>query len=103
MQRLDNDYRMRWSEGPSLKKLPSEYMRDMYFASQPLGEPMDGEHMQSLLDMVGAESLLFASDYPHWDFDHPSELDAHLRARFTSEERSMVLHENAKRVFDLPI
>jgi len=64
---------------------------------------MDGEHMGSLLDMVGVDSLLFASDYPHWDFDHPSELDAHLRARFSPEERSQVLHGNAARVFDLSL
>jgi hypothetical protein len=104
MYRLNKEAAMRRSEVPLLEREPEEYIREsMYFASQPLGEPMNGEHMQSLLDMVGAESLLFASDYPHWDFDHPSELDAHLRARFTPEERSAVLHENAKRVFDLPI
>jgi len=104
MFRLNKEAAMRRSEVPLLEKRPEEYIRErMYFASQPLGEPMDGEHMQSLLDMVGAESLLFASDYPHWDFDHPSELDAHLRARFTPEDRSKVLHENAAGVFDLPM
>lgn len=104
MFRLNKEAAMRRSEVPLLEKQPEEYIRErMYFASQPLGEPMDGRHMQSLLDIVGADSLLFASDYPHWDFDHPSELDAHLRARFSSEERSRVLNGNAKRVFDLPI
>jgi len=36
MQRFDNEYMMRTSEAPALKKLPSDYMRDMYFASQPM-------------------------------------------------------------------
>lgn len=104
MFRLNKEAAMRRSEVPLLEKQPEEYIRErMYFASQPLGEPMDGRHMQSLLDIVGADSLLFASDYPHWDFDHPSELDAHLRARFSPEERSRVLNGNAKRVFDLSI
>jgi predicted TIM-barrel fold metal-dependent hydrolase len=104
MFRLNKEAAMRRSEVPLLEKQPEEYVRErMYFASQPLGEPIDDRHMQSLLDMVGVDSLLFASDYPHWDFDHPSELDAHLRARFSPEERSAVLNGNAKRVFDLPI
>jgi len=30
MQRLDNEYLMRQSEAPLLKKPPSEYIRDMY-------------------------------------------------------------------------
>ncbi len=36
MQRLDNEYMMRPSEAPTLKKKPSEYMRDMYYSSQPI-------------------------------------------------------------------
>ncbi|MBF5067645.1 amidohydrolase, partial [Salmonella enterica subsp. enterica serovar Istanbul] len=36
MQRLDNDYRMRTSECPSLKRLPSDYMREMYYTTQPM-------------------------------------------------------------------
>ena len=36
MQRLDNEYMMRTSEAPALKKLPSDYMRDMYYSSQPM-------------------------------------------------------------------
>lgn len=102
MFRLNKECAMRRSEVPLLEKRPESYVREqMYFASQPLGEPLESEHMQSLLDIVGVESLLFASDYPHWDFDHPSELNAHLQARFTPDERAQVLHENARTVFDL--
>ena len=36
MQRLDSEYQMRPSEAPLLKKLPSDYIRDMYFSSQPI-------------------------------------------------------------------
>ena len=36
MQRLDHEYLMRQSDAPLLKKLPSEYMRDMYYTSQPM-------------------------------------------------------------------
>jgi predicted TIM-barrel fold metal-dependent hydrolase len=104
MFRLNKEVAMRQSEVPLLEKQPEEYVREaFYFASQPLGEPMTPEHMQSLIDMVGIESLLFATDYPHWDFDHPSELDRHLRSRFSESERKKVLHENACDVFGLPV
>jgi len=36
MQRLDHEFLMRQSEAPSLKRLPSEYMRDMFYTSQPM-------------------------------------------------------------------
>ena len=36
MQRLDNEYMMRTSDAPLLKRKPSDYMREMYFTSQPM-------------------------------------------------------------------
>jgi hypothetical protein len=61
-QRLDHEYMLRSSEYPLLKKKPSDYMRDMYYASQP----MEAESMRALectLEMINAETqLLYASD-----------------------------------------
>jgi predicted TIM-barrel fold metal-dependent hydrolase/nitrite reductase/ring-hydroxylating ferredoxin subunit len=31
----------------------------------------EGRHLRSLIEWVGADRLLFSSDYPHWDFDDP--------------------------------
>jgi len=36
IQRLDNEYMMRSSECPGLKKLPGEYITDMFYTSQPM-------------------------------------------------------------------
>ena len=36
MQRLDNEYMMRTSDAPLLKKKPSDYMREMYYSTQPM-------------------------------------------------------------------
>ena len=36
MQKLDHEYMLRPSEAPLLKKKPSDYMRDMYYSSQPM-------------------------------------------------------------------
>lgn len=72
-QRLDTLYRMRSSECPNLRKLPSEYLRDMYYTTQPMEMPEDMGMLEATFRTIGAESqLLWASDYPHWDMDLPS-------------------------------
>lgn len=102
MFRLNKELAMRRSEAPLLEKQPEEYIRDSYyFATQPLGEPMNPDHMRQMIEMVGIDSLMFASDYPHWDFEHPSELNKYLEHMFTADEREQVLHRNASDVFDL--
>jgi Amidohydrolase len=74
MQRLDHEVMMRQSEAPGLKRLPSEYMREMYYSSQPL-ERNDLELLEMTMRKINAQTqLLFASDWPHWDFDPPSAI-----------------------------
>ena len=99
MQRLDNEYMMRTSEAPLLKKLPSDYMRDMYYTTQPM-ETHDLGALQTSMRMMNAETqLMFASDYPHWDFNLPSTI---YDLPFLSDQaRRQILGENARRVFNL--
>jgi hypothetical protein len=99
MQRFDNEYMMRSSEAPALKKLPSEYMRDMYFTSQPI-ESGDHALMESTMKAMNAETqLLFSSDYPHWDFNLPSTI---YDLPFLSEAaKRRILGQNAWDLFQL--
>lgn len=103
MYRLNKEYSIRRSEAPLLEKSPEEYIREFYFASQPLGEANNSDHMNQLIDMVGADSLMFATDYPHWDFDHPEALDKHLSNRYNVEDRNKVLHGNAAEAFGIEL
>jgi uncharacterized protein len=100
MQRLDHEFMMRPSECPGLKKKPSEYMRDMYYSSQPM-ETQDREAMECTFRMMDAENhLLYASDYPHWDFDLPSTI---YDLPFLSEKgKHNILGGTAARLFKLP-
>jgi predicted TIM-barrel fold metal-dependent hydrolase len=73
IQRLDNEYKMRTSEAPALKKLPGDYIREMFFSSQPMERPDDLRDLETTFRMIKADTqLLYSSDYPHWDFDLPS-------------------------------
>ena len=100
MQRLDHEYMMRPSEAPVLKKKPSDYMRDMYYSSQPM-EIQDREALECTFRMINAETqLLYSSDYPHWDFDLPSTI---WDLPFLSEKaKHNILGGTAARLFKLP-
>ncbi len=99
MQRFDHEYLMRQSDAPLLKRPPSEYIREMYFTSQPM-EVTNLDLMQSTFKAMNAETqLLYSSDWPHWDFDVPSRI---ARLPFLSEQaKRNILGENARRVFRL--
>lgn len=95
MARLNRRYGEFRAELPLLEQSPEEYIREsFYFSTQPLGEFNNPQHMNQTLDMIGLDSIVFSSDYPHFDFDHPTALDSFLQ-RFSQEERDRVLHQNA--------
>ena len=99
MQRLDHTYMMRTSEAPLLKRKPSEYMAEMFYTSQPL-ETDNLKALELTFEMTNARTqLLYASDWPHWDFDPPSVI---WDIPFLDDEaRKNILGLNAKRIFDL--
>jgi uncharacterized protein len=100
MQRLDNEYMMRSSEAPSLKRLPSEYMRDMFYTSQPMEMVGNREALELTFKMIKAETqLLYSSDYPHWDMDLPSTI--YDLPFLSTEAKRAILGENARRLFGL--
>lgn len=73
--RLDKSWRRLRSEVPHVKRPPSEYIRDhIYFTTQPMEDPERRDHLIDVIDWVGWDKLLFATDYPHWDFDEPSRV-----------------------------
>jgi uncharacterized protein len=96
--RLDADYKALRKETPWLKRLPSEYAREhIRLTTQPFEQPQDKQHLHVVLEaMHGREVLLFASDYPHWDFDDPTTIE--LPEAWTAD----VFDRNARSLYGLP-
>ncbi|UTW12896.1 amidohydrolase family protein [Marinobacterium rhizophilum] len=93
--RLDANYKALRKETPWLKRLPSEYFKDhIRFTTQPLERPDNLQHLWSLLEaMDGKNTLMYASDYPHWDYDDLNSL------HIPPEWRQNILGDNAMQVF----
>lgn len=72
--RLDKLWRRLKVEIPQLKRAPSEYIREqVWLSTQPMEEPQPREHVLDTIDWIGWDRLLFATDYPHWDYDDPAQ------------------------------
>ncbi|HET6307832.1 MAG TPA: amidohydrolase family protein, partial [Rhodopila sp.] len=86
--RLDKAWKTLRAETPHLKQLPSEYLRrQVWWTSQPMEEPEPRSHLLDTMEWMGTDRLLFATDYPHWDFDDPTHVlplpvNMELRQRF---------------------
>ena len=100
MQRLDNEYMMGTSDAPLLKKKPSDYMREMFYSTQPMELVDNREALEVTFKMINAESqLLYSSDYPHWDMDLPSTI---YDLPFLDEKaKRSILGGNAQKLFNL--
>jgi predicted TIM-barrel fold metal-dependent hydrolase len=98
--RLDNLWTELHAEAPAAKRRPSEYVRDhVRFTSQPIEEPQELRHLQRVLEWGdAARILMFATDYPHWDYDDPKYVFPRLPARM----RERILCGNALELYDLP-
>jgi len=100
MQRMDNEFMMRTSDAPLLKRKPSDYMREMFYTTQPMELVDNQEMLKATFTMINAKSqLLYSSDYPHWDMDLPSTI--YDLPFIDLETKKAILGENARRLFNL--
>ncbi|MGB1249070.1 MAG: amidohydrolase family protein [Candidatus Promineifilaceae bacterium] len=100
MYRLDREYLQETRDLPYLKQLPSHYIKNRFFyATQPIEEPTPFSDIVKVFDLYdGENNTMFASDWPHPDFDHPNKL---LQAPFSDDAKRKIMSGNAIRFFDL--
>jgi predicted TIM-barrel fold metal-dependent hydrolase len=95
--RLDKHWQRMRGEVPHLKRPPSEYIRKhIWVSTQPMEEPEKPKHLMDIMEWIGWDRILFASDYPHWDFDDPLMA---IPSYLGEEKRRMIYSENAKKLY----
>ena len=78
--------------GPYLGQRPRDHA--------PIEEPTDPQHLLYAIEQAQLEDrLLFATDYPHWDFDSPTQA---LPRAMPKEMRRAILAENALALYGWP-
>ncbi len=99
MNRLDKEYVERRREVPHLQNRPSHYIKQFFFATQPIEEPENPEDIVTLVRLYeGEDRTMFASDWPHHDFDHPRHV---FNLPFPPDVRRKIMGENALRFFQI--
>jgi uncharacterized protein len=98
MWRMDCAWKQMGDEVPHVKRPPSEYIREhVWLTTQPMEEPPRRQHFLQLLDQLAMDDkLMFATDYPHWDFDAP---DQAFPARLPADVERKIMGENAASLY----
>ena len=98
--RMDHAFELMHGEVPHLKRRPSEYVRDhVWFCTQPIEEPERPDDLQWLIEQIGEDRLVFASDYAHWDWDAP---DTAIPMRLPDAMKRKIYYENGRALYRLP-
>lgn len=82
MWRINKTWRGVRSEVPWLNRLPADIIRErVRLTAQPLDAPGDAGGLAMVLEQLGSDDmLLFASDYPHWQYDGDDPVPAGIPA-----------------------
>jgi predicted TIM-barrel fold metal-dependent hydrolase len=99
--RLDKEYVERRREVPLLQERPSRTISRFYFGTQPIEEPERRGDLVAMFALFDGENrAMFASDWPHHDFDHPQHV---FGLPFSPEARRKIMGLNAAAFFGLGV
>ena len=97
--RLDNHWKKMAGEVPRVQRPPSEYFRrNLWFSTQPMEEPENPADLRKTLEWIGWDRIVYASDYPHWDYDDPKTA---FPCVLSEAERAMIFRGNALGIYKL--
>lgn len=96
--RMDEHFEKLPFQVPRLKMKPSDYFRrQCYISCEP-----DEDNLGAIVQTVGEERVLFASDYPHWDSTFPGAPKAILDSTDIGlEAKRKILGENALKLLGI--
>jgi predicted TIM-barrel fold metal-dependent hydrolase len=98
MDRMDEEFEKRgWREAPLLQRKPSEYLASGQFY---YGFEIEESTIPYIVERIGADKLLYASDYPHWDTAWPETVRMFLgRDDLSDATKRQILGENPQRFY----
>jgi len=99
MERLDEHYEYMQAAVPLLKMRPSDYVRQrsVYFSFEP-----DETTLPFVLDFVGDDRFVFASDYNHSDCKFPAVVKGVLeRTDIAEASLPKIMGANAKQLYNI--
>ncbi|MCY4592709.1 MAG: amidohydrolase family protein [Alphaproteobacteria bacterium] len=97
--RMDRAWNRMRDEVPHVTRPPSELVREhVWLTTQPMEEPEHRADLLDIFDWIGRDRLLFATDYPHWDYDDPAHA---LPVRLGAADREQFFLGNARRLYGL--
>jgi predicted TIM-barrel fold metal-dependent hydrolase len=98
LERLDEHFEKRAGEMP-ITRPPGETFAEgrCLLSCEP-----EEKSLAFVTDAVGADKIVYASDYPHWDCEFPNSVRAiSQRKELSAEVKRAILYENSKRLFGL--
>lgn len=97
---LDSAFELLGAE-VGLSRRPSEYMDEcVWFSTQPIEEPGDPADFERMIELGHLQDrLLYASDWPHWDFDSPALV---YPASLSKALKGKIMAGNACALYGLP-
>ena len=98
MARIDEHARTIRSEIPDLKMMPSEYvLSGRYFQSIEIPEGL--KLTNAVMDLVGEDVLMYASDYPHGESHFPESVDLVLEWDMPRTRKQKLFWDNAIKLY----
>lgn len=98
MARIDEHARTIRSEIPDLKMMPSDYvLSGRYFQSIEIPEGF--KLTNSVIDLIGEDVLMYASDYPHGESHFPESVDLVMAWDMPHVRKQKLLWDNACKLY----
>jgi len=98
MMRIDEHAEMIKAGLPELKAKPSEYvLSGRYFQSIEIPEGL--KVTRSVLDFVGDDVLMYASDYPHGESHFPKSVDMVMKWDLPETQKRKLFWDNAVKLY----
>ncbi len=99
LDRMDEEYEHRGEEeAPNLTRKPSTFVHEggnLFFGCEA-----EERMLAPTLDLIGHDTVMYASDWPHWDGDYPASLhEMQQREDLSESQRHGVLYGAAARFY----